>query len=197
MKLKYYMRGLGIGIILTALVLSISYHSARKNDLSDKEIINRAEKLGMVMQEESSLDVALDNVKNSKPSPEVTPLITVTPALTLAATLTPSETPEPTLAPVPTVAPEPTLAPEPTIAPEPTETISTSDETSDITFTVLKGMDSGDVADVLFQNGLISDVHEFDQYLIGIEKASHIKAGTFTLPKNATYEEIADKLVIE
>ena len=52
MKLKYYLRGLGIGIILTTLILTISF-SGKK--VSDEEVIKRAEELGMVMKEEESL----------------------------------------------------------------------------------------------------------------------------------------------
>ena len=51
MKLKYYLRGLGIGIILTTIILTISY-SGRKTELTDEEIIKRAEVLGMVMKED-------------------------------------------------------------------------------------------------------------------------------------------------
>lgn len=49
MKLKYYLRGLGIGIILTTLIITIS--GSRKK-LSDSEIITRAMELGMVMKED-------------------------------------------------------------------------------------------------------------------------------------------------
>ena len=51
MKLKYYLRGLGIGIIITTLVLMIAY-SGHKTELTDEEIIARAEALGMVMEED-------------------------------------------------------------------------------------------------------------------------------------------------
>ena len=48
MKLKYYLRGLGIGIIVTTLVLMVAF-SGKKEKLSDQEIMQRAEQLGMVM----------------------------------------------------------------------------------------------------------------------------------------------------
>ncbi len=51
MKLKYYLRGLGIGIIITTIVLMIAY-SGRQTELTDAEIIARAESLGMVMKED-------------------------------------------------------------------------------------------------------------------------------------------------
>lgn len=51
MKLKYYLRGLGIGIIVTTLILMISF-SMHKTEISDEEIIERAEQLGMIMPED-------------------------------------------------------------------------------------------------------------------------------------------------
>ena len=46
MKLKYYLRGLGIGIVVTALIFMIT--SGKKEELSDAEIRERAAQLGMV-----------------------------------------------------------------------------------------------------------------------------------------------------
>ncbi len=47
MKLKYYLRGMGIGIILTAIVMGFAL-GGRKATISDAEIIERAKALGMV-----------------------------------------------------------------------------------------------------------------------------------------------------
>ena len=47
MKLKTYLRGLGIGIIVTTIVMAIAL-GGRKETLSDEEIVIRAKQLGMV-----------------------------------------------------------------------------------------------------------------------------------------------------
>ena len=47
MKLKYYLRGLGVGIVVTAVILTIANHLGNK--MSDEDIIKRAAKLGMVI----------------------------------------------------------------------------------------------------------------------------------------------------
>ncbi|MCR4761947.1 MAG: hypothetical protein K5696_00305 [Lachnospiraceae bacterium] len=47
MKLKYYLRGMGIGMILTAIIMGIALHG-RSNELSDAEIMARARELGMI-----------------------------------------------------------------------------------------------------------------------------------------------------
>lgn len=54
MKLKYYLRGLGLGVIFTTVVLAISFGIHGK-DISDEEIVSRAEKLGMEMKESNPL----------------------------------------------------------------------------------------------------------------------------------------------
>lgn len=69
MNLKYYLRGLGLGIIVTAVILSLS--SNQKEKLSDAEIIERAKALGMIEntvltentvedQDASNLEVVLE-----------------------------------------------------------------------------------------------------------------------------------------
>ena len=68
MKLKYYMRGLGIGIILSATILSISFHASSKPQLSDEEIMKRAEELGMVRAEEQNF--SLDGLLKPSDGPE-------------------------------------------------------------------------------------------------------------------------------
>lgn len=63
MKLKYYLRGLGIGIAVTALVLTLA--GGGKESLTDEEIIARAKELGMVES------VTLSQLADDKTSEEV------------------------------------------------------------------------------------------------------------------------------
>lgn len=56
MKLRYYLRGLGIGIVVTALLMGFT-KGATKETLSDDEIIARAEALGMVQSSVLSSDL--------------------------------------------------------------------------------------------------------------------------------------------
>lgn len=55
MKLKYYLRGMGIGIIVTTIILAISF-SQRKVEISDEQVMVRAAALGMVMPDEQETD---------------------------------------------------------------------------------------------------------------------------------------------
>lgn len=55
MKLKYYLRGLGVGIIVTTIILTISF-GGKETDIDDipvEEVIAKATMLGMVMPEDT------------------------------------------------------------------------------------------------------------------------------------------------
>jgi len=179
MKLKYYMRGLGIGIILTTLVLAIS---GNKEKLTNEEIISRAMKLGMVMEEDQK-DSLEEVLENSNPNLTATPWPTVLPELSI--------TPEPTKTPDPTETPEPTETPKPTETPEPIEeTQNQENMQKDITFTIITGMSSGKVSDLLYKEGLVDNPKEFNAYIVQAGKADVIRVGTFTAPLGTSYEEI-------
>lgn len=51
MRFKYYLRGAGIGVIAATLILSIAF--LFQNNISDEEVMRRATKLGMVMEDSS------------------------------------------------------------------------------------------------------------------------------------------------
>ena len=63
MKLKYYMRGIGIGVIVTTIILVITF-AFSGNNISDEEIINRAKKLGMV-ESSKTMTNSTTNTTNS------------------------------------------------------------------------------------------------------------------------------------
>ena len=46
MKLRFYMRGLGIGIIITALILGIHFRG-QSNGMTDEQVIERAKSAGI------------------------------------------------------------------------------------------------------------------------------------------------------
>lgn len=46
MKLKYYLRGLGIGIFVTAIITSVSFQN--RKPMTDEEVKRRAAELGMI-----------------------------------------------------------------------------------------------------------------------------------------------------
>lgn len=70
MKLKYYLRGLGIGVICTAIIMGIALSGNKKETLTDAEIIERARLLGMIMEEDASgkNELEQDDAEKDKPS---------------------------------------------------------------------------------------------------------------------------------
>ena len=51
MNRKYYLRGIGVGILFSAIVLWVAYTVTGGGRMSDAEVIKRAEQLGMVQEE--------------------------------------------------------------------------------------------------------------------------------------------------
>jgi hypothetical protein len=191
MKLKYYMRGLGIGIILTTLIFILS---GNREKLTNNQIIARATELGMVLEEKQTVTPEASTTPEATMTPEPSP----TPEATT--------TPEPTTTPEATPTPEPTPTPEATITPEPTAIPTTSpdlteetdagegDLTDVVNFTIEKGMSSNKVSIMLKEIGLIGDSEDFNNYLIEEGKTDEIDIGYFSVPSGASYEEIADTI---
>ena len=175
MKLRYYMRGLGIGILVTAILMSVTLDGKTEN-LSDEEIIARAEELGMVMEYD---DVVLADTVSDNQTEEPTK----------EPTKEPAEEPEEEQETVVTEKDEVSEA-ENDMMPEETqiEEIET-DQTVEIT--VQGGDGSQTVARKLAQAGLIDDVQAYDKYLCSNGYDKRICTGTHTIPVGAGEEEIA------
>lgn len=60
MNLKYYLRGLGLGIVMTAVIMGITVPDKERN-LTDEEIVEKAKDLGMI--EDSELAEYLEEAK--------------------------------------------------------------------------------------------------------------------------------------
>ena len=111
MNLKFYLRGLGIGMAVTALMLHFA--PGKAPEMSEKEIIEKAKELGMTEK------VTLKDMSGKNGDPEKV-VIALSPTIT--ATLTP--TPKPTATPTaePTAAPTEEPAATPTTKPAATPT---------------------------------------------------------------------------
>lgn len=196
MNLKYYLRGLGIGIVITALIMGIA-SGGRKETLSNEEIKERARELGMV--EESTI---LADVEKATPSttplpsaakePEGTPAPTKEPApsATEEPVPTPSKEPVSTAAPTsaPTATPTPVQMPEPSPQMEQGETDLT---TSTVTVQINSGDGSLTVSRKLEEAGLVPSAAEFDWYLCQNGYDKRLNVGTFEIPAGADEEQIA------
>lgn len=215
MKLKYYLRGLGIGMAVTALILGISFSGRQGQEaqtLTDEQIRERASELGMVDSSELTL-AALQNSAQPQTTmePEVTekPKLTADPETTTEpeATAEPETTTEPkattepetmtdpeaTAEPETMTEPETTAEPKMTTEPEATEEpeLTTAPEQSQTTITIKKGSDSGSVSRMLYEAGLVENAKAFDNYLCNNGYSRSINPGIYEIAPGTSEEEIA------
>lgn len=179
MRIKYYIRGIGIGIIFATLVLTISFYfgkgSFAKEKLSDEEIIERATELGMVMEASTEEGTDEGTDENAEENP-----------VEVAEESDESNTEK-----------EATVTAE--AAPQ-IEDIASSDseEAETITyvpFTVRGGESSEIVSKNLKKAGLIDSVDDFNKYLSKIKVDNLIQSGTFYVKQGSSYDDIAALLV--
>lgn len=197
MKLKYYLRGLGIGIIVTAILMGSA--AKDKEELTDAEIKARAAELGMVEQKVLSDIEGTTAPKNTEaPSltmePENTTSLKPTPEPTEGPTAEPTEQPteptaEPTAEPTEQPMPEPTAEPTAEPTEQPQDTTQTNAET--MTVIIRSGETSWSISQTLFDLGMVESASDFDRYLCQNGYDKTIRIGTFEIPKGATYSEIA------
>lgn len=174
MKLKYFLRGLGAGIIFGALIMLIAYMSSGAYKISDDEIIERAQSLGMVMDDKSVISSKDENASKNDAEP----------VSDLSDKSTTASTEE-----VPQITTEASTE-------ESTE-VSTEETTENILTTenkavvVRPGMSSYEVAVILEDAGIISDANDFDAYLNSNGYSTKIEVGEFYCNEDMDYEELA------
>lgn len=186
MRLRYQMRGLGIGIVVTALLMGVATRDGRP--MTDAEIKAKAYTLGMV--DSASLSLSDLQGGTTRPSGDGT-----------GATASPqqTETPQATAQPQETAAPQETASPEATQAPQPTDAPATAppekpeqgSAAEPVTIVINRGTDSLGVSRQLAAAGLVEDAAAFDAYLCGNGYADKIQTGVFLIMPGAGWEEIA------
>ncbi len=203
MKLKYYLRGLGIGILVTTVILSLA-GVGRKN-MTDEEVVKRAKELGMV---ESTLlsdlpdQTKTDEVRPTEPEISLQPETSepeTGPELEESASTpeTPAAPEETTTTPETPAAPEETITtPETPAAPEETP-VSPEDGNPDtptgetVTLVIGRGESSTTVSKNLKKAGIVEDAAAFDRFLCNNGYDKKIITGTYEIPYGASEEEIA------
>ena len=166
MKLKYYLRGLGIGILVTAAILTIVYHT--KGSMSDSQIMKRAEQLGMVMASTEE-DTLFAQTTQDDTTIEETGTISVEETTTVVET-----TEAVTEAPTEKTTEAPTEAP-----------------AAEAVLTISPGMYSESVSAELVRLGIITNQKEFNSYLVNNGYAERIQTGDFKIKADMSYDEIA------
>ena len=182
MKLKYYLRGLGIGIIVTTILLMIAF-ALHKPTMSDADIIARAKQLGMVMPEDE--EPLQDTETTAVPETETAQIEeqTTEAAANTEEPVTADETENPESEMTDTeVATE--------VSSEANEENNTAVNAAPYTLVVNRGDVCRIVCENLQANGVVDDAEAFRKFLGQKGFASSISVGSYSIPYGLDYEEI-------
>lgn len=186
MRMRYYLRGLGIGIVVTALLMGFT-KGGQKETLTDAEIVERAKSLGMV---ESSVlsadlgdkeDISVNDISEADQQ-EVMPETETETADNTEQTET--ETTDNT---------EQTKPEKETEADNPEEEETVTEKRYVVT--IYSGDGSRTVANRLEEMGVIEDAAEFDRYLCQNGYDKRLTTGNHEINAGADEKEIAEALV--
>ena len=164
MKLKYYLRGLGIGVFVSVIVMTVAF--GNRKPMTDEEIKARAKELGMI--ENSVLaDMNKEDVQDTEDIKE----------------------PENTQDTEDTKEPEDTQDTEDEEDQKPQTPENPNEGT--ITITVVGGDNSWTVSKRMEEAGLIESAKDFDTHLCRYGYDKKISVGSYKIPVTATHEEMA------
>lgn len=181
MNLKYYLRGLGIGIVVTAVIMGAA-SGGKKDKMSDAEIKERAAELGMVEAQTEGVLADLEQMPQ-----EETDSSEETPAKDAAAAEGSAVPPENE---ADAAADEEVKEPEETSSPEPEE----PDLSESIIIEIKEGESSYAICRKLEGAGLIGSASAFDAYLYENGFDRKLRTGSYEIPAGAEPETIAEIL---
>ena len=200
MKLKYYLRGVGIGIIFATLVMTVSAY-AHKYNITDEYIIKEAKKLGMVMKDEVDKNNGLwgdsqtedsQNSENSEVTENTQNTETTENSEMTENTENRTEQDSENQSQVPQPSETESESESQSQAPQPSESesASESEQVTYVTVKIVKGDYARQVAEKVCAAGLVEDAEDFRKYIGKRGYGQSFHAGTFKIPLGSTYEEI-------
>ena len=195
MKLKYYLRGMGIGIIVTTVILMIVFALHKNETLTDDQIRERAAALGMVMPDALDDSEKLsDPVENAGNGTALDEEASASDQKDAADVQTPEAKPQ-------------------NNGKDTSQNVGKSDQTDQtdqadksdknnvetieqVELSIVGGEYSDDVCKKLKRAGVIDDADDFNKYLSEGGYDSLIQPGTYIIPKDADYNTIV-KMITE
>ncbi len=203
MKLKYYLRGLGVGIICTAIIMGIALSGNKKEKLTDAEIIERARLLGMVMEEESSESDENNNEKNQsennkigeqKSENKILDQQNIMDNKTVKESENQTDKTDESENQIDKTD-EPENQTDKTDELENTRNQATEKDSQDMVELEIKEGDFSDiVSKKLFEAGLIPDASEFNNYVTKKGVDDSLRIGVYHIPIGSTADEIIEIL---
>lgn len=204
MKIKYYLRGIGVGLLLGVIIMyaaMVTFGYEKKSDDEDTKTVvendvNKGKTEAQTTEkatEKVTTEVKTEKVTTEKTdtTAEVTTEATTEPTTAATTEVTTETTTEATTETTTEVTTETTEA-----TSEKTEEPTTEKPSQDDTVTIVieSGMISTDVAEMLQDAGIIDDYKDFDRWLDATGYSTIIRVGEFIFHKGMTYEEIAEVL---
>lgn len=191
MDKKSFIRGFGVGVLFTAIVLGISF-TVRTSDTFIKA---RAKELGMVYQESDEPPVLA--LASPEASPKQTPEKKEADKKKEEAKKSAAPKPTPKATPNATASPKATARPKADNSQKMKEEKKKMEEGIRKEAKYLKidvGDWSSDVSNKLERMGVVKNAKDFDKYLNDHGYSSTISAGTYKVSIGDTYEQLARKI---
>lgn len=193
MKLKTYLRGLGLGLIVATLVTGVG----SRQTMSDEQIKARAKELGMMESKTylTQVNESKEEAESLMESETITETVAETEEIETTTLETAAETKENVTETKETVSEEtaetvPETESEP-VEESPEQSIEETTSPETVTFQIHSGDSSVSVAKRLAEAGLVGDAKAFDQYLCQNGYDKKIRVGTYEIQNDSSNEEIA------
>ncbi|MBE5897567.1 MAG: endolytic transglycosylase MltG [Lachnospiraceae bacterium] len=165
MKLKYYLRGAGIALIIMSLIWMIS-SAFSTTTMSKSQIESEAKKLGMVYPDEKGTiadNMESEDDKNSEDNAAAQANATDANATDANA--------------------------------NGTDTNGDGAPVETVEFTISRGETSSIISNHLQEQGIVDNAEAFDKFLTLSNDDNFLQPGTYTITKGSTFEEIANALM--
>lgn len=200
MKLKYYLRGMGIGIIVTTVILMIVFALHKNETLTDDQIRERAAALGMVMPDALSDSEKLSDPVEDDGNDTASDEAAASDQKDEADAQTPAAKPQTNGKDTSQNVGKSDQADQ-TDKSDQTDQADKSDKNNvetieQVELSIVGGEYSDDVCKKLKRAGVIDDADDFNKYLSEGGYDSLIQPGTYIIPKDADYDTII-KMITE
>ncbi|MCI8992307.1 MAG: hypothetical protein HFG80_06215 [Eubacterium sp.] len=191
MKLKYYLRGLGIGIIIAVVIMIIAFR-IHGSEMSDQQVIERAQELGMVIPENGAVADLRDKQQAEEKENAADDGGTDADQNDAGNKDKPGDNN--------TDAGNNAAGNDGSDAENAAEVKSNTNDDSNadasqagqyVTFIVSGGEYSDKISQNLQTSGLIDDAESFNKWLQETDYDNFIQPGTFQIPVGSTWDEIA------
>lgn len=178
MNKRYFLRGLGFGLIIGAIVMMVALKTDNKSNNDTATVSDAAKTTEITTTEATSTETETTQATTTE-----TP--TVEEETTEAVTTENVTTEAPTTEAVTTEAPT-------------TEEVTTEEPSTETqkggSITIKSGMYAMAISEALYDIGMVESADDFYNYLLSTGNATKLMCGTFTFTGDETYDEIIEIL---